>query len=109
MSDLVNRAPTQRIIRPIRDNILVKQDKPKEKLASGLFVPQNAREAYEDFGTVIAHGPGKLLENGTVLEPSVKIGDRVLFKRRPASALDGEDGLLMLKDEDILAVIDEST
>ena len=107
MNDLVERAPTQKIIRPIRDNILVKQDKPKEKLASGLFVPQNARELHEDFGTVIAVGPGRVLDNGVLVVPEVKPGDRVLFRRRPASLLDGEEDLLMLKDDDILAVIDE--
>lgn len=94
-------------IRPIRDNILVKQDKPKEKLASGLFVPQNSRDLQEDFGTVIAVGPGKVLDNGTLVVPEVKPGDRVLFKRRPASIIEGEEDLLMLKDEDMLAVVDE--
>lgn len=98
-------------IRPIRDQVLVKQDKPKEKLASGLFVPQGHREAYEDFGTVIAVGPGRVSEGGTIIAPSVSPGDRVLFKRRPASSLEdmGPEfaDMIMLKDDDILAVVYE--
>lgn len=95
-------------IRPIRDQILVKQEKPKEKLASGLFVPQGSRDLYEDFGEVIAVGPGRVTEGGVLIEPSVKPGDRVLFKRRPASELDGEmKGYLMLRDEDMLGIVCE--
>lgn len=104
----MSEAPTKRFIRPIRDQILVKQDKPKEKLANGLYVPQGSRDLQEDFGTVIAVGPGKVTINGVLVEPVVKAGDRVLFKRRPMSALSSDwEDMLMLKDEDVLAVIDE--
>lgn len=85
-------------IRPIRDQVLVKQDAVKEKLDSGIFLPQNSRDLYDDYATVIAVGP-KVVD--------VKAGDRVLFKRRPASALEGEwKDYLMLKEEDMLAVIE---
>lgn len=97
-----------RNIRPLKDNILVKQDPAKEKLGS-LFVPENTRDLQEDVGTVIAVGPGRLTEGGKLVEVSVKVGDRVVFKRRPASYLgdfhpDWKD-LLMLKDEDMVGVI----
>jgi chaperonin GroES len=98
-----------RTIRPLKDNIIVKQDKPKEKLASGLFVPQNSRDLYEDTGEVIAVGTGRVLPNGTVLPLSVKPGDRIYFKRRPASALEGEwEGLLVLRDEDVIGLCEEA-
>lgn len=105
-----------RTIRPLKDNVLVKQDAPKEKLASGLFVPQGTRELYDDFGTVLAVGPGRVTEGGEIVPVSVKPGDRVMFKRRPASLInpdarpDGEwYNYLMLKDEDIVGVLDVET
>jgi chaperonin GroES len=98
-------------IRPIRDQVLIKQDPPKEKLASGLFVPDGVREKYEDIGTVLEVGPGKPLENGSLLKPAVEKGDRVMFKRRPGSHLGDANpewkDLLMLRDEDIMGVIYE--
>jgi chaperonin GroES len=93
-------------IRPLRDQILVKQDPPKEKIGT-LFVPQG-KEEFENFGTVIAVGPGTIGQTGEIIPNSVKPGDRVLFKRRPASVL-GEDfkDQVMLRDEDMLAVLEE--
>jgi chaperonin GroES len=99
-----------KIIRPLRDNILVKQDPPKEKL-NGLFLPQGSRDLYEDVGTVIATGPGTTVEGGVIIPVSVKPGDRVAFKRRPASSLGDIDpdweNMLMLKDEDIIGVLND--
>ena len=94
-----------RLIRPLNDHILVKQDAPKEKTVSGLILPQG-KETYEDIGTIIRTGPGV---NG--IELSVKVGDRVLFKRRPGSHL-GESNpdwkdLLMLKEEDVVAILED--
>jgi chaperonin GroES len=96
-----------RTIIPVKDNVLVQQDKPEEKTEGGLFMPQGARETYKDIGTVIAVGPGRTTEDGETIPVSVQVGERVLFKRRPASALEGEwDGLLLLKDDDILGVLE---
>lgn len=93
-------------LRPIHDQILVQQDRPKEKLASGLYVPDTAERALqEDLATVVLVGP-KVLE--------VNAGDRVLFKRRPCTALipDEREGgpeewkdLLMLRETDIIGVV----
>lgn len=105
-----------RTIRPLKDNILVQQDRPEEKLGS-LYVPANTRDLYKDVGTVIAVGPGRMTEGGVIVKPSVKAGDRVHFKRRPSSAIapDWREGdeddwkdLLVLKDEDIIGLyVDE--
>lgn len=96
-----------RTIKPLKGLVLVQQDPPKEKVG-GIYLPQNSRDLYEDIGTVLGVGPGV---------DDLKVGDRVLFKRQPGSALNpdtregsGEwDNLLMMKEENILAVITEDT
>lgn len=103
-------------IRPIRDQVVVRQDPPQEKLANGLYVPQTAsRELQEDIGTVVAIGPGALA-GGARLPMVVAVGDRVMFRRRPGSALvpDAREGgredwkdLVILDEEDIFAVIED--
>jgi chaperonin GroES len=97
---------------PIKDQVLVRQDPKKDKVGS-LFVPQGS-EDYPNYGTVEAVGPGAVV-NGRRVEPSVKAGDRVLFKRKASSSLfpDARDGqselrdFLMLREEDILAIVEE--
>lgn len=102
-------APTGNLaLRPIHDQVLVRQDPVKEKLDSGLYLPDVcARELQDDFATVLSVGP-KALE--------VAPGDRVLFKRRPGTALiaDKREGgppewmdLLMLRETDIIGVVTE--
>ncbi len=97
-------------IRLIRDQVLVRQDLPQSRLQSGLYLPQGHRDLQEDYATVIDVGPGNKWPIG------VKPGDRVLFKRRPSSALipDPREGgredwvnLLILREEDIIGVIGE--
>lgn len=88
-----------RTLRPLKGIVLVRQNPPKEKVG-GIYLPQNSRDLYEDIGIVEAVG----LEVETV-----KVGDKVLFKRQPNSALPEEEweNLLMLKEENIMAVITE--
>lgn len=86
-----------RTIRPLNDGVLLRQDPKKEKIGT-LYVPETTRELYEDVGTIVALGPK--VEN-------LAVGDRVMFKRRPASALEGEwEGLLMLKQEDVIGCVE---
>lgn len=93
-----------RTIRPVKDRVLVRQDPPKEKLNNGLYLPQGSRELYDDIGTIIAKGPD--------CKGGYEVGDTVRFTRRPASDL-GEaseewKNLLMLKDEDVNCVIENT-
>jgi co-chaperonin GroES (HSP10) len=89
-------------MRVTRKNVLVQQDPPKETIGS-LFVPQG-KEEYPNFGTVLA--VGSLVEDVTV-------GARILFQRKPGSAISPEArakdeyyGLLVLPEEHILAVVE---
>lgn len=93
-------------VRPIGDRLLVQPIQEKEMTASGIILPDTAKEKPEQ-GKVMAVGPGKTLENGQVQPMSVKVGDTVLFKKYSPDEIkvDGQE-LFILKEEDVLAVIE---
>ncbi len=106
-------------LRPLHDQILVRQDFLSEQTSGGILIPDSAaralRDLQQDLATVIAVGPGKYGPNGERVAPDLLVGDRVLFRRRPGTALfDGlEPGreeyrdLLMLTEDDVLGVVTE--
>jgi chaperonin GroES len=93
-------------IRPLHDRILVKRLEGEAKTASGLIIPDNAKEKPME-GKVVAVGNGKVLENGTVRKLEVKAGDRVLFSKYSGSEvkMDGAEHLI-LTESDILGIIE---
>jgi chaperonin GroES len=76
-----------------------------EQMRGGLYIPDTAKEKPQQ-GTIIAVGPGKLSEEGTRIEPDVKVGQRVLYGKYSGTevSVDGEE-YLILRESDILAVI----
>ena len=94
-------------IRPLHDGILIKRLEEEEKSEGGIIIPDTAKEKPQH-GKVIAVGKGKILENGKVLPPDVKEGDKVLFGKYAGNEvkIDGEAHLLM-RENDILAVVKE--
>jgi chaperonin GroES len=92
-------------IRPLSDRILVKRLAGEEKTASGIIIPDNAKEKPME-GEVIAVGGGKALEDGKLRAPDVRVGDRILFSKYAGSEvkLDGIEHLI-LREDDILGVI----
>jgi len=94
-------------IRPLQDRIIVKRIKEEEKTKGGLFIPETAKEKPSE-GQIVAVGKGKILENGTLLPPDVKVGDRILFSRYGGSEvkIEGEEHLIM-REDDILGVIEK--
>jgi chaperonin GroES len=93
-------------LRPLQDRIIVKRIPEEEKTKGGLIIPDTAKEKPLE-GRVVAVGNGKVLKNGKVRPLDVKPGDRVLFVKYAGNEvkLDGEEHL-MLREEDILAVIE---
>lgn len=93
-------------IRPLQDRILVKRLASEEKTASGIIIPDNAKEKPME-GQVIAVGNGKVLDDGKLRKPDVKVGDRVLFSKYAGSEVkvDGVEHLI-LREDDLLGVID---
>jgi chaperonin GroES len=94
-------------IRPLHDRILAKRLADEGKTSGGLFIPDTAKEKPLE-ARVIAVGSGKILENGGLQPPSVKVGDLVLIGKYLGSEvkLDGEEHII-LREDDILAVIEK--
>ena len=91
-------------IKPLGDRVVVKPQPAEEKTASGLFIPDTAKEKPQK-GTIVAVGPGRV-ENGTKIDMTVKEGDTVLYGKYSGTEieLDGEDVLIM-RETDILGVV----
>ena len=92
--------------RPLYDRVLVKRVEAETKLASGLILPDSAKEKPME-AEVIAVGNGKRLDDGTNRALSVKAGDRVIFGKYTGDEvkLDGEENII-LSESDILAVVE---
>jgi chaperonin GroES len=93
-------------IRPLGDRILVKRIKEEERTKGGIIIPDTAKEKPQE-GKVVAVGKGKMTEQGKLLPPDVKAGDKILFGKYSGSEvkLEGEDHLI-LREDDILGVIE---
>ncbi len=92
---------------PLGDRIVVKQSRQEEVRASGLVIPDTAREKPQ-LGKVIAVGPGRIDDNGKRVTMDVKNGDRVLYAKYsgqdvPRGIFGDEDEYMILKETDILA------
>ena len=93
-------------VRPLQDRVLVKRVDREPRSASGIIIPDTAKEKPLE-GLVIAVGPGKRLEDGSRVAPEVKEGDRVLFGKYAGTEIkvDGVDHMI-LKESDILGILD---
>ncbi len=92
-------------IRPLQDRILVKRVEAEAKTASGIIIPDNAKEKPME-GEVIAIGNGRVLDSGDLSKPDVKVGDRILFSKYAGSEVkvNGQEHLI-LREDDILGVL----
>ena len=96
-------------LRPLHERVVVKRLEQETKTASGIVIPDNAAEK-PDQGEVVAVGPGKRDDQGKLVAMDVKVGDRVLFGKYAGQSVkvDGEE-LLIMKESDVMGVIDGST
>jgi chaperonin GroES len=93
-------------LKPLDDRIVVKANEAEEKTASGLVIPDTAKEKPQQ-GTVLAVGPGRRSEqSGEIIPLDVNVGDTVEYSKYGGTeiTIDGED-LLILSGRDILAVM----
>ena len=97
---------TKQTIVPLSDRVLIKRLEAGEKTKGGIILPDTAKEKPKE-GTVVAVGPGKLLDNGTRAAMTVKTKDKVIFSSYAGTEvkIDGEDYMILGEDE-ILAVIE---
>ena len=93
-------------IKPLSDRVVVRPQPAEEKTASGLFIPDTAKEKPQR-GTVLAVGPGKV-ENGTKVDMTVSEGDIVLYGKYSGTeiAMNNEDVLIM-RESDILGIVND--
>jgi len=93
-------------IKPLGDRIVVKPLEAENKTKGGIVLPDTAKEKPQE-AKVVAVGKGKVLDNGTVQTPEVKVGDKVLYGKYSGNEITTKDGeeLLILREEDILAII----
>ena len=92
-------------IRPLQDRILVRRIEADQKTASGIIIPDAAKEKPLE-GEIIAIGKGKVLDDGSLHQPDVAVGDKVLFKKYGGSEvmIDNVEHLL-LSESDLLGVL----
>lgn len=93
-------------IKPLSDNLLVEPLQKETTLPSGIVIPDTAKEKPQE-GKVLAVGPGKRDDDGNRIPMEVKVGDIVMFKKWGGTdiKIDGKE-LLLVKEEDILAIVD---
>jgi chaperonin GroES len=92
-------------LKPLADRVVIKPNIREETTKGGIVLPDTAKEKPQE-GTVVAIGPGRILEDGTRVPLDVKVGDSVLYAKYAGTEykIDNEEHLI-LKESDILAIV----
>jgi chaperonin GroES len=103
---LAKATATATKLRPLGDRVVVKPSEREEMTKSGIVLPDTAKEKPQE-GTIVAAGPGRILDDGKRESMDVKTGDKVLYAKYAGTEfkIEGED-LLIVKQSDILAVVE---
>jgi chaperonin GroES len=93
-------------LKPLDDRIVVKPNAAEERTASGLVIPDTAKEKPQQ-GTVLAVGPGRWSDDeGQHFALDIKVGDTVLYSKYGGTEIaHGGDDLLILSSRDVLAIV----
>ena len=92
-------------IKPLEDRIVIKQLDAEEVTASGLVIPDTAKEKPQE-GEVIAVGPGRVDDNGNRIPLDVNVGDTVIYSKYGGTEVKyGGEDLLVLSARDVLAIV----
>jgi chaperonin GroES len=93
-------------LQPLADRVIIKPLNAEEKTKGGIVLPDTAKEKPQE-GEIVAVGKGRVLDNGSVKAPEVKVGDRVLYGKYSGNEIKDKNGdeLLIMREEEILAVI----
>ncbi|GAA4530144.1 co-chaperone GroES [Brachybacterium paraconglomeratum] len=93
-------------IKPLEDRVVVKPLEAEQTTASGLVIPDTAKEKPQE-GEVVAVGAGRFDDNGQRVPMDVKVGDKVVFSKYGGTELKyGGEEFLVLGARDILAIIE---
>jgi chaperonin GroES len=98
--------PISTKLRPLGDRVVVQPSAREEMTKSGIVIPDTAKEKPQE-GTIIAAGPGRILDDGKRESMDVKAGDKVLYSKYAGTEfkIEGED-LLIVSQKDILAIVE---
>jgi chaperonin GroES len=93
------------LLKPLGDRIIIELVESEEKTASGIVLPDSAKEKPQE-GKVVAVGTGRILESGERVALEVAVGDRIIFSKYGGTEVkyQGEE-YLILRETDILAVV----
>jgi len=93
-------------VRPVGDRVVVEREESEERTPGGIVLPDTAKDKPAR-GTVVSVGDGRLLDNGKRVPFQVKPGDRVVFSSYAGDEFKvGERKLVLMREEDILAIIE---
>jgi chaperonin GroES len=95
-------------LRPLADRLIVEPIEQEETTASGIILPETAKEKPQE-GKVLAVGPGRKDEEGKPIPMDVKEGDRVLYAKYAGTEVKLPDDrkVLVLKESDVLAIVEK--
>ncbi|HQY21088.1 MAG TPA: co-chaperone GroES [Ignavibacteria bacterium] len=92
-------------IKPLSDRIIVKPADAEEKTASGLIIPDTAKEKPMK-GEIVAVGKGKITDDGKEVKMELKVGDKVLYGKYSGTEITIEgDEFLIMRESDVYAII----
>jgi len=93
--------------KPLGDRVIIKPISEDITTKSGIVLPETVEKEKAEKGEVIAVGPGRLLDNGNLATLSVKVGDKVMFKKYSPDEIKVDDqDLLIISESDILAILE---
>ncbi|OJI06781.1 co-chaperone GroES [bacterium CG10_46_32] len=94
-------------IRPLGDRVIVKPLGNEETTKSGIFLPDTIDKEKPEQGEVISVGPGKRLDSGEIAPMSVKVGDKIVFRKYSPDEItvDGEE-VLVISENDIVGIVE---
>ena len=94
-------------LRPLGDRVVIQPTPREEMTKSGIVLPDTAKEKPQE-GSVLAVGPGRILDDGKRESIDVKVGDKVLYAKYAGTEFKvDENELLIVSQKDILAVVGE--
>ena len=100
------KGQTNMKLKPLADRVIVRQTEAEEKTASGIYLPDAAKEK-PTRGKVIAVGPGKLDDNGKPMELGVRVGDTVYYGKYSGTDVEvNGEKFVILRESDLLGVLE---
>jgi chaperonin GroES len=94
------------VLKPLGDRVVIELVEAEEKTASGIVLPDTAKEKPQE-GKVVAVGTGRVLDNGERVSLEVSVGDRIIFSKYAGTEVKYEGTeYLILRESDILAIVE---